>query len=133
MPFIEKHIFIGSSGHRIHHGRFFRQFNKNFGILVIWDKLFGTFEPEDNNREEMRFGLTKPLNQHHHPVNIVAHEWKSIWQDLRRPLPLKTRLQYLFMPPGWSHDGSSQTSRELQEAYWKQHPTPKRAAEDTPR
>jgi sterol desaturase/sphingolipid hydroxylase (fatty acid hydroxylase superfamily) len=44
MPFIEKHIFIGSSGHRIHHGRFFRQFNKNFGILVIWDKLFGTFD-----------------------------------------------------------------------------------------
>jgi sterol desaturase/sphingolipid hydroxylase (fatty acid hydroxylase superfamily) len=122
------------SHHRVHHASNTPYLDKNMGmVFIIWDKLFGTFEPEDNSREEMRFGLTKPLDQPHHPVNIVAHEWKSIWRDVRRPLPLKTRLKYLFMPPGWSHDGSSQTSRELQEAYWKQHRKPKRAAADTPR
>jgi sterol desaturase/sphingolipid hydroxylase (fatty acid hydroxylase superfamily) len=134
MPAWFETLFVSPSHHRVHHARNIPYLDKNMGmVFIIWDKLFGTFEPEDNSREEMRFGLTKPLDQPHHPGNIVAHEWKSIWRDVRRPLPLKTRLKYLFMPPGWSHDGSSQTSRELQEAYWKQHRKPKRAAADTPR
>ena len=57
------------------------------------------------------------------PVNIIFHEWKAIFADFfknKKDLPLGTRLKYVFMPPGWSHDGSSQTSKQLQAELKKQ-------------
>jgi hypothetical protein len=86
-------------------------------FLIIWDKLFGTFQPElpATAYEPIRYGLTKPLEKQD-PVNIVVHEWKSIGRDLRKKgLSFRQRWKYLFGPPGWSHDGSSKTSAELRE------------------
>lgn len=108
-------IFATPSHHRVHHASNTRYLDKNMGmVFIFWDKLFGTFEKEDD-RIPIEFGLTKKLENPHHPVDIVFHEWKNIVADLKRPLPLLTRLAYVFMPPGWSHDGSSQTSKQLQE------------------
>lgn len=42
-----------------------------------------------------------------------------IGKDLRRDPPLKIRLNYVFMPPGWSHDGTTKTSKELREKWVK--------------
>jgi hypothetical protein len=81
-------------------------------VLIIWDKLFGTFEKE-NGEEKIVYGLTKPLEDKNHPIKIVAHEWQSIWNDFKKPVGLKNKLKYLFMPPGWSHDGSTKTSDQL--------------------
>ena len=84
-------------------------------FLIIWDKMFGTFQPEipAEKYQPIKYGLTKPLEKED-PVNLVMHEWKNIGKDLRRKgLSLRQRLNYLFGPPGWSHDGSTQTSSQL--------------------
>ena len=113
-------IFITPSHHRVHHASNTKYLDKNLGmVLIIWDKIFGTFQPEEDEMkyEKIKYGLTKELEDKG-PINIIFHEWKGIFKDFfvnKKDLPLGTRLKYVFMPPGWSHDGSSKTSRELQQ------------------
>ncbi len=99
------------SHHRVHHASNIHYLDKNMGmVFIIWDRLFGTFEEE---KEEVIYGLTSNLKSNH-PVHIVFHEWKNIFNDLtKKKVPLKARFMYLFGPPGWSHDGSTKTSRQL--------------------
>jgi sterol desaturase/sphingolipid hydroxylase (fatty acid hydroxylase superfamily) len=111
-----EYILVTPSHHRVHHGSNPKYLDKNMGMfLIIWDKLFGTFQPELSAEEyqPIVYGLTKPLEKET-PVNIVFHEWKNIWKDqCRKGLTFKQRWNYLFGPPGWSHDGSTYTSDEL--------------------
>lgn len=111
-----EYVFVTPSHHRVHHGSNPKYLDKNLGMfLIIWDRLFGTFQPELTAAEyqPIKYGLTKPL-QNEGPVNIVFHEWKNVWKDVRRKgLTFRQRWLYLFGPPGWSHDGSSHTSGEL--------------------
>lgn len=111
---ILEHILVTPSHHRVHHASNVRYLDKNMGMaLIIWDKLFGTFQAE-LLEEPVRYGLHKNLREEERgPVNIVFHEWKSIWQDLQQPISLSDKCKYLFFPPGWSHDGSRKTAKEL--------------------
>ena len=87
-------------------------------FLIIWDQLFGTFQAElpTQEYEAVKYGLTKPLEAKG-PVDIVFHEWQAIGQDLARDdIGWKEKWQYVFGPPGWSHDGSRLTSDQLREA-----------------
>lgn len=103
-------IFNTPSHHRVHHGSDVKYLDRNHaGILIIWDRMFGTFQPEE---ERPTYGLTKNIDTYN-PVRIAFHEWADIWRDVRRPLPWKDRLGYLFGPPGWSHDGSRKTTEEM--------------------
>ncbi|MBD2755391.1 sterol desaturase family protein [Spirosoma validum] len=103
-------IFNTPSHHRVHHGSDLDYLDKNHaGILIIWDRLFGTFEPE---RNRPTYGLTTNINSHN-PVRIAFHEWTAISQDIRRAKSLRTALGYIFGPPGWSHDGSRKTTKQL--------------------
>jgi sterol desaturase/sphingolipid hydroxylase (fatty acid hydroxylase superfamily) len=99
------------SHHRVHHASNIRYLDKNMGmVFIIWDRLFGTFEEEN---EEVVYGLTSNLKSYH-PVNMVFHEWKNIMSDLiKKKAPLKAKFMYVFGPPGWSHDGSTKTSKQL--------------------
>lgn len=101
------------SHHRVHHASNVRYLDKNMGmVFIIWDRLFGTFQEEKEN-DPVKYGLTKNLDSYN-PVTMVFHEWKTIFYDLfKRKAPLKARFMYLFGPPGWSHDGSTKTSRQL--------------------
>lgn len=100
------------SHHRVHHASNVKYLDKNMGmVLIIWDRIFGTFEKEDDN-EKVEYGLTKNLNSYN-PFNMVFHEWKEIINDLKQQLTFKQKLMYVFGPPGWSHDGSRKTSSEL--------------------
>jgi hypothetical protein len=113
MPAWFESVFVSPSHHRVHHASNVKYLDRNMGmVLIIWDKLFGTFEKETQD-EKIVYGLTKPLEDKHHPVKIVTHEWQSIWSDLKRPVEFSTKIKYLFMPPGWSHDGSTKTSDQL--------------------
>jgi hypothetical protein len=87
-------------------------------VLIIWDRLFGTFSAEHPD-ETPKYGLTKPLEDPHHPVKVLFHEWNAIGRDLKRDINFKQKLGYLFNPPGWSHDGSSMTSDQLR-TKWKE-------------
>lgn len=111
-----EYVFVTPSHHRVHHGSNPKYLDKNMGMfLIIWDRLFGTFQPElkSGDYQPLQYGLTKPL-QKETAVNIVFHEWKNIVRDLRRKdLNWKQKWRYVFGPPGWSHDGSSFTSHEL--------------------
>jgi len=113
---ILEYIFVTPSHHRVHHASNALYLDRNMGMfLIIWDKLFGTFQAEmpENEYESIRYGLTTPL-QKVTPTNILFHEWKQMLNDLsKKGLTVKQRWCYLFGPPGWSHDGSSKTSEEL--------------------
>ncbi len=98
------------SNHRVHHGSNTAYLDKNMGmVFIIWDRLFGTYQDEE---EEVRYGLTTNLDNHH-PANVVFHEWKQMWKDVASAPTLYSKFMYIFGPPGWSHDGSRKTSRQL--------------------
>ncbi len=113
-----EYIFVTPSHHRVHHASNPKYLDKNMGMfLIIWDQLFGTFQPElpDTEYEPKKYGLTKPLEKET-PVTIVFHEWKNILKDiLRKDITRKEKWNYIFGPPGWSHDGSRLTSEQLRQ------------------
>ena len=115
LPSWIEYFFVTPSHHRVHHASNIPYLDRNMGmVFIIWDRLFGTFQ-EEMDDEPPHYGTTKPIEQPYHPIHIVTHEWKQLSKDLQKPVPFHTKLKYLFYPPGWSHDGSSQTSKELQE------------------
>lgn len=84
-PFINKlgpieWIFNTPSHHRVHHGRNPQYIDRNHaGVLIIWDRLYGTFEPE---QEKVVYGITKPVNSHN-PFWLNFHEYKDLWVKAR--------------------------------------------------
>jgi len=106
-------IFVTPSHHRVHHASNIPYLDKNMGmVLIVWDRLFGTFR-EENLPEPIKYGLTHQP-EYTGPVNILFHEWKALLRDVKHAPGFKNKLLYFFNPPGWSHDGSSQTARVLQ-------------------
>lgn len=113
MPAWFEAFFVSPAHHRVHHASNILYLDKNMGMcLIIWDKIFGTFQ-EEIPGEPIRYGLTKPLDNPHHPAKIIFHEWENIASDLKKKTSFSNKLKYIFMPPGWSHDGSSKTASEL--------------------
>lgn len=113
LGFLE-YIIVTPSHHRVHHGSNIQYLDKNMGmLLIIWDKLFGTFQAEDD-KDPVKYGLTKNIETYN-PLTMVFHEWKAIWSDLKKQTSFKNKLMYVFGPPGWSHDGSTKTSSQLRE------------------
>jgi len=100
------------SHHRVHHASNVKYLDKNMGmVFIIWDRLFGTFEAEDKN-EQVIYGLTENIKTYN-PLKMVFHEWISIGRDLRKSSSIRAKFMYIFGPPGWSHDGSKKTARQL--------------------
>ena len=90
------------SHHRVHHGSNQVYLDRNYGgILIIWDRLFGTWEPEG---ERVRYGLTKNINTFN-PVRAAFHEYIAMWHDIRRARRLRDRLGVLYHGPGWAPPG----------------------------
>jgi sterol desaturase/sphingolipid hydroxylase (fatty acid hydroxylase superfamily) len=87
------------SHHRVHHGSNSRYLDRNHGsILILWDRLFGTFEPE---KEEPVYGLTKNINSFDLGT-IATHEFASILSDVARSTSWRERLSYVLRGPGWA-------------------------------
>lgn len=92
-----EYIFTTPSHHRVHHGSDDKYLDKNYGsTLIIWDRIFGTFQPEE---ERPTYGITKPVNSYN-PVFLVFHEFKDIVADLRHAKNLKQCFRILFSKPG---------------------------------
>ena len=96
-------VFLNTpSHHRVHHGSNQVYLDRNYGgILIIWDRLFGTWEPE---RERVRYGLTKNIGTFN-PVRAAFHEYVAMWRDIRRAHRLRDRLGVLYHGPGWAPPG----------------------------
>ena len=103
------------SHHRVHHATNPRYLDKNYaGVFIIWDRMFGTFEPEVDD-DPIRYGIVKQLGS----FNLlwsVFHEWIGMITDIWRA-PWRHKLSYLLREPGWSHDGSRETS-DMIRAKW---------------
>jgi sterol desaturase/sphingolipid hydroxylase (fatty acid hydroxylase superfamily) len=90
------------SHHRVHHGSNEMYLDKNYGgILIIWDRLFGTFQGEE---ERVRYGLTKNLRTFR-PVTVAFHEYRAMWRDVRAADSWRDRLGYVFGGPAWQPEG----------------------------
>ena len=104
MPAWYEAVFNTPSHHRVHHASNLTYLDRNHaGVLVIWDKLFGTFVAERSD-ETPRYGLTHNI-QSHHPLTVLGHEYRALAQDIRRAERFSDKLRYLLWAPGWSHDG----------------------------
>ena len=92
-------VFNSPSAHRVHHGSNRRYLDRNHGsILIIWDRLFGTYEPE---REDVVYGLTTNIDTFN-PLRIASHEWIAIARDVFRSRTWRDRVSYLVRGPGWA-------------------------------
>jgi sterol desaturase/sphingolipid hydroxylase (fatty acid hydroxylase superfamily) len=90
-------LFNTPSHHRVHHGSNPQYLDKNYGgILIVWDRLFGTFEAED---ERVVYGLTKNIDTYH-PFRIAFGEYADLGQDLAHT-GIRNRLGVLLRAPGW--------------------------------
>lgn len=111
-----EYFMVTPSHHRVHHASNAKYLDKNMGMfLIIWDKLFGTFQPElpEEAYQPIKYGLTKPIEKKS-ASSLIFHEWKAIREDIsRKDIGWKEKAGYIFGPPGWSHDGSSLTSEEM--------------------
>jgi sterol desaturase/sphingolipid hydroxylase (fatty acid hydroxylase superfamily) len=87
------------SHHRVHHGSNRQYLDRNHGsILIIWDRLFGTFEPE---RDRVVYGLTKNINTFN-PGRIATHEYAAMLRDVAASTSWGERLSYIVRGPGWA-------------------------------
>jgi sterol desaturase/sphingolipid hydroxylase (fatty acid hydroxylase superfamily) len=92
-------VFNTPSHHRVHHGANDVYLDRNYaGILIIWDRLFGTFQGEE---ERVRYGLTKNIDTFN-PTRVAFHEYMAIWRDVRRADSWHDRLGYMFGGPAWT-------------------------------
>ena len=116
MGFLEK-IIVTPSHHRVHHATNPQYLDRNHaGIFIIWDRLFGTFEPEV---EKPVYGLVKNINTYN-PVKIAFNEWIQMFKDaFASKTSFSNRLKYLVKPPGWKHDGTGILSPDLRKE-WEQ-------------
>ncbi|RVB83025.1 sterol desaturase family protein, partial [Mesorhizobium sp. M7A.F.Ca.AU.002.03.1.1] len=110
------------SHHRVHHATNPRYLDANYaGTLIIWDRMFGTFVGE-LEEDRPRYGIVRNLGTFN-PLKVAFHEWIGMFRDAFAPgLTLSDRLNYLIKPPGWSHDGSRETSESLKAAYVRRNP-----------
>jgi sterol desaturase/sphingolipid hydroxylase (fatty acid hydroxylase superfamily) len=105
------------SHHRVHHAINPRYLDRNYaGVFIVWDRLFGTFEAERND-DRPRYGVVRQLGS----FNILwaaLHEWIGIVRDLLNAPGWRNKLGYALREPGWSHDGSRETTEAIR-ARWR--------------
>ena len=105
------------SHHRVHHGSNPIYLDRNHaGIFIIWDKIFGTFQPELKD-EKVIYGLVTNIKTFN-PIKIAFIEWLYMFKDvLTSKTTLSKRFLYLFKPPGWKHDGTGKVSDDLRKEW----------------
>jgi sterol desaturase/sphingolipid hydroxylase (fatty acid hydroxylase superfamily) len=103
-------IFNTPSHHRVHHANDLQYLDMNFaGMLIVWDRMFGTFIDET---KAPTYGLTTNISTYN-PARIAFAEWGNLARDVFRTSGILNKLRYIFAPPGWSPDGSTLTTDEM--------------------
>jgi sterol desaturase/sphingolipid hydroxylase (fatty acid hydroxylase superfamily) len=96
-------FFNTPSHHRVHHGANRRYLDRNHGsILIVWDRLFGTFQPEARD-DPVVYGLTKNIETFD-PARIATHEHRDILRDVAASTTWRDRLSYVVRGPGWAYE-----------------------------
>ena len=97
-------IFNTPSHHRVHHGANKQYIDKNYGnLFIIWDKMFGTFEPEHTT---VKYGLVNNVNTFN-PVKITFMGWSAIFKDVKNARTIREAFSIIFGPPNTRFRGGS--------------------------
>jgi sterol desaturase/sphingolipid hydroxylase (fatty acid hydroxylase superfamily) len=108
-----EYVFNTPSAHRVHHASNEIYLDANFGgVLIIFDRLFGTYVAEQKD-EPCRYGLTTPTTSRN-PVVVEMEHWVSLAKDVLGAKRLADAFGFLLRPPGWLPDGEGKTTQELQ-------------------
>lgn len=108
------------SHHRVHHGSNPKYIDKNHaGTLIIWDRIFGTFQKEE---DEVVYGITKPLASWN-PVWANFHYWADLSETARKSKSLNDKIKVFIKPPGWFPEslGGMQHPQEIDRALYKKY------------
>ncbi|WP_316803280.1 sterol desaturase family protein [Pedobacter nototheniae] len=119
MGFLE-YILNTPSHHRVHHGSNPKYIDKNHaGTLIIWDRLFGTFQKEE---EAVYYGITKPLASWN-PIWANLHYWDDLVKTAKKSPKIKDKIKVFIMPPGWfpAHLGGFQSAPEINESTYQKY------------
>ena len=109
------------SHHRVHHGSNRRYLDRNHGsILILWDRLFGTFEPEG---ERVVYGLTKNIDTFQ-PGRIATHEYAAMLRDVAGSTSWRERLSYVGARPGLGQRTTGPSRRRHRAAAGRARRTP---------
>ena len=105
------------SHHRVHHAINPVYLDRNYaGVFIVWDRLFATFQPERDD-QRIQYGIVRQLGSFN-LLWAVFHEWIGMAKDVWRA-PWRHKLSYLVRAPGWTHDGSRDTSDTIR-ARWQE-------------
>ncbi|NER11846.1 sterol desaturase family protein [Leptobacterium flavescens] len=93
-----EYIFNTPSHHRVHHGSNRQYWDKNYaGILIIWDRMLGTFEPEV---EKVKYGISEPLKSNN-PIKVFLHGISRLFRKIKSVKGIKNKMLVLVKPPDW--------------------------------
>lgn len=118
-----EYIFNTPSHHRVHHGRNPKYIDKNHaGTLIIWDRMFGTFQPEE---ERPTYGITKPINSWNALYANFSH-YEEMAKDMKRIPTWSDKIKYMFKKPGWLPEylGGYRVAPEVSKESYKKYETP---------
>jgi len=110
LPRPVEYVFNTPSHHRVHHGSDPEYLDKNYaGILIVWDRLFGTFAQE---RHRPTYGLTKKVETYN-LLKLQYGDYVDIARDVRSTRRWRDKLGYVFGPPGWAPGGEASDGTDL--------------------
>jgi hypothetical protein len=110
------HFILTPSHHRVHHARNPLYMDTNFcNLLNIWDRVFKTYQ-EENMQQKPEYGITREINSGSF-VDVYFGEIIALAKDVWNAPGLVNKVAYIFMPPGWSHEGDHKTAKRVREQY----------------
>jgi sterol desaturase/sphingolipid hydroxylase (fatty acid hydroxylase superfamily) len=115
LGFLNK-LILTPSHHRVHHAKNPLYMDTNFcNLLNVWDKVFGTFQPE-KNEVIPTYGITREMNPNNF-FDVYFGEIAALWKDVKNAPGIKNKLLYVIMPPGWSHTGQHKTAWIVRQSF----------------
>ena len=122
LGFLEK-LVLTPAHHRAHHAKNPLYMDTNFGnLLPIWDRLLGTYQPRDPNIQ-YEYGITRDVDSNSF-WDVYVGEFYHLYKDVAAAPGLANKLRYLYMPPGWSHDGEDKTASTLRRNFLATYQVP---------
>jgi sterol desaturase/sphingolipid hydroxylase (fatty acid hydroxylase superfamily) len=122
MPAWYEYLFNTPAHHCVHHAASPRYLDRNYaGVLMAWDRMFGSFEAERDD-EPPRYGIITNISTYN-PLRIAFHEWAALVRDLVAARSLREAIGVVFGPPGWRADGRGPTAKNIRAAWLSGGPT----------
>lgn len=109
-------LILTPSHHRVHHAKNPLYMDTNFcNLLNIWDRIFKTYQPEEEGIE-IEYGISREINNNNF-FDVYFGEFYGLFRDIAKAPGIKNKFLYIFMPPGWSHTGEHKTAKVVRSKF----------------